>query len=108
MIFTLFFRRSPFSPYLILSFFQIMTLVILSFLSFSHDHASSVISVYSDTPVLFGLRLHTGCIKEFSEVENYIENVMETTNPIGKFYTLKSVIELKVFLAVPFIIPGNF
>ena len=40
----------------------------------------------------------TGCIKEFSKVENYIENVMEATNPIGEFYTLKSVIELSVFL----------
>jgi len=40
----------------------------------------------------------TGCIKEFSEVENYIENVMKTTNPIGKFYALKSVIKVKVFL----------
>ena len=39
----------------------------------------------------------TGCIKEFSEVENCIENVMETTNPIGKFYTLKSVVKVKIF-----------
>jgi len=31
----------------------------------------------------------TGYIKEFSEVENSIENVMKTTNPIGKFYTLE-------------------
>ena len=28
---------------------------------------------------------HTGCIKEFSGVENYIKYAMKTTNPIGKF-----------------------
>ena len=42
--------------------------------------------------------MSTGCIKEFFEVENYIEDVMKTTNPIGKSNTLNSVIELKVFL----------
>ena len=39
----------------------------------------------------------TGCIKEFSVVENYIEDVMETTNPLGKFYTLKRVKKVKIF-----------
>ena len=39
----------------------------------------------------------TRCTKEFSEVENYIENVMKTTNPIRKFYTLKSVKKVKIF-----------
>ena len=40
----------------------------------------------------------TGCIKEFSEVENYIEYAMKTTNPIGKSHGLKSVIKLKLFM----------
>ena len=50
----------------------------------------------------------TGCIKEFSKVENYIENVMKTTNPIGKFYALKSVIKLKLFLPCHSLFLENF